>query len=193
MRIQIYASLFPQRERRVKSEGRSPSSPEGTPVVFVDRYLEKHITPVTLKSNIKRNPLFMAIRSLDTVNNMKSKPSWTVKEYDTQTMHSNLADYLKVISKKDCGWLRGWMGVWGTDKRDRQMDSWIDEGIHWQLTWFHKLGTTLFPIYWFYSASTLHKPVTIVRESRLKAELPTDLVYDDFYSISKEICTTEVQ
>lgn len=145
MRIQIYASLFPQRERRVKSEGRSPSSPEGTPVVFVDRYLEKHITPVTLKSNIKRNPLFMAIRSLDTVNNMKSKPSWTVKEYDTQTMHSNLADYLKVISKKDCGWLRGWIGVWGTDKRDRQMDSWINEGIHWQLTWFHKVRNNTIP------------------------------------------------
>lgn len=66
-------------------------------MLFVDRYLEKHITPVTLKSNIKRNPLFMDIRSMDAVDNVKSKPSWTVKEYDTQTIHSNLADYLKVI------------------------------------------------------------------------------------------------
>ncbi|XP_044029323.1 major intrinsically disordered NOTCH2-binding receptor 1-like homolog [Siniperca chuatsi] len=81
-------------QQRVNTENRSPS-PEGTPVVFVDRYLEKHITPVTLKSNIKRNPLFMDIRSMEAVDNKKSKPSWTVKEYDTQTIHSNLADYLK--------------------------------------------------------------------------------------------------
>lgn len=99
----MYASLFPQEEGRVESKSGSPPSPEGTPVVFVDRYLEKHITPVTLKSNIKRNPLFVAIRSVDTTDNMKSKPSWTVKEYDTQMMHSNLADYLKVISMKACG------------------------------------------------------------------------------------------
>ena len=95
----ICASLCPQREGRVKTESRSPPSPEGSPVVFVDRYLEKHITPVTLKSNIKRNPLYMAIdRSMDTADNKKSnKPSWTVREYDTQTVHGNLADYLKVI------------------------------------------------------------------------------------------------
>lgn len=99
----MYASLFPQREGRVKSKSGSPPSPEGIPVVFVDGYLEKHITPVTLKSNIKRNPLFVAIRSLDTMNNMKSKPSWTVKEYDIQTMHSNLGDYLKVIGMRGCG------------------------------------------------------------------------------------------
>lgn len=95
--IQMCVSLPPQRERSIKTENNAPPSPESTPVVFEDRYLEKHITPFTLKSNIKRNPLYMDIRSMDTVENKKPKPSWTVKEYDTQTIHSHLADYLKVI------------------------------------------------------------------------------------------------
>ncbi|XP_051794884.1 major intrinsically disordered NOTCH2-binding receptor 1-like homolog [Acanthochromis polyacanthus] len=86
-------------QQRGKTEVRSPPSPEGSPVMFVDRYLEKHITPVTLKSNIKRNPLYTDIKSMDAVNNEKSKPSWTVKEYDTQTIHGNLADYLKEEEK----------------------------------------------------------------------------------------------
>lgn len=97
MRIQIFASLPSQREGRVKAENRSPPSPDGTAVVFVDRHLEKHITPVTLKSNIKQNPLYMAIKSMDGEDNEKFKPSWTVKEYDTQTIHGNLTSYLKVI------------------------------------------------------------------------------------------------
>lgn len=66
-------------------------------MVFVDRYLEKHITPVTLKYNIKRNPLYMDIKSIDTADNERFKPSWTIKEYDTQTIHGNLTDYLKVL------------------------------------------------------------------------------------------------
>lgn len=86
--------MCPQREGREKRDSRSPPSPEESPVAFVDRYLEKHISP--LKSNVKMNPLFMAIRSMGDGDNVKSQPSWTVKEYDTQTMHSNLADYLKV-------------------------------------------------------------------------------------------------
>ncbi|XP_040012589.1 major intrinsically disordered NOTCH2-binding receptor 1-like homolog isoform X2 [Xiphias gladius] len=84
-----------QRERRMKTEGRCPPSREGSPVVFVDRYLEKHITPVTQKSNIKKNPLCTDIRSMDTVDNEKSKPSWTVKEYTTQTIHNNFANFFK--------------------------------------------------------------------------------------------------
>uniref|UniRef100_A0A8P4G2R8 Major intrinsically disordered Notch2-binding receptor 1-like C-terminal domain-containing protein n=1 Tax=Dicentrarchus labrax TaxID=13489 RepID=A0A8P4G2R8_DICLA len=95
--------VYSQRE---DSESRSPPSPEGTPVVFVDRYLEKHITPVTLKSNIKRNPLYMDIRSMEVVDSKKTtKPSWTVKEYDTQTIHGNLAGYLKKTPKDLDFWL----------------------------------------------------------------------------------------
>ncbi|XP_069573407.1 major intrinsically disordered NOTCH2-binding receptor 1-like [Brachyistius frenatus] len=84
--------VYSQREQWVKTDSRFPPSPEGRPVVFVDRYLEKHITPITLTSNIKRNPLYSDIRLMDTD---KSGPSWTVKEYDTQTVHGHLADYLK--------------------------------------------------------------------------------------------------
>ncbi|XP_030006556.1 major intrinsically disordered NOTCH2-binding receptor 1-like [Sphaeramia orbicularis] len=87
--------VYFQREQRIRADTRSPPSPEGSPVVFVDRYLEKHITPVTFKSNIKTNPLYMDIRAMDAVDNEKFKPSWTVQEYDTQTIHGNLADYLK--------------------------------------------------------------------------------------------------
>ncbi|XP_042365582.1 major intrinsically disordered NOTCH2-binding receptor 1-like homolog [Plectropomus leopardus] len=97
--------VYLQREQRVNTDSWSPPSPEGTPVVFESRYLEKHITPVTLKSNIKRNPLYMDIRSMEAVDNNKSKPSWTVKEYDTQTIHGNLADYLKKTPKDLDFWL----------------------------------------------------------------------------------------
>ncbi|XP_039636038.1 major intrinsically disordered NOTCH2-binding receptor 1-like [Perca fluviatilis] len=91
--------VYSQREQRVKTESWSPPSPEGTRVEFDDRYLEKHITPITLKSNIKRNPLYMDMRSMEAADNKKSKPSWTVKEYDTQTVHGNLAGYLKEEEK----------------------------------------------------------------------------------------------
>ncbi|XP_022600143.1 UPF0258 protein KIAA1024-like homolog [Seriola dumerili] len=93
------------REGRVKPDSSSPPSPEGSPVVFVDRYLEKHITPVTFKSNIKKNPLYSDMRSTEPVDNEKSKPSWTVKEYDTQTIHGNLASYLKKTPKDMDFWL----------------------------------------------------------------------------------------
>ncbi|KAJ0012752.1 hypothetical protein NQD34_017086 [Periophthalmus magnuspinnatus] len=78
----------------VRLTSRVPS-PENSPVVFMDRYLEKHITPVTLKTTIKTNPLYMDFTEMEQVDNEKNKPSWTVQEYDTQTVHGNLADYLK--------------------------------------------------------------------------------------------------
>ncbi|XP_055087652.1 major intrinsically disordered NOTCH2-binding receptor 1-like [Periophthalmus magnuspinnatus] len=82
--------------QRVRGEGQSRvPSPENSPVVFMDRYLEKHITPVTLKTTIKTNPLYMDFTEMEQVDNEKNKPSWTVQEYDTQTLHGNLADYLK--------------------------------------------------------------------------------------------------
>ncbi|CAJ1070989.1 major intrinsically disordered NOTCH2-binding receptor 1-like [Xyrichtys novacula] len=92
--------VYSQRERsRLKTDSRSPPSPEDTRVEFVDRYLEKHITPVTLKSNIKTNPLYTDIRVTDTGDNKKTKPSWTVREFDTQAVNGNLADYLKEEEK----------------------------------------------------------------------------------------------
>ncbi|KAK2818757.1 hypothetical protein Q5P01_024318 [Channa striata] len=91
--------VYTQKEQRLMTENRAHPSPEGSPVLFVDRYLERHITPVTLKSNIKRNPLYMDIRAMEAVDNEKSKPSWTVKEYDAQAVNGNLTNYLKEEEK----------------------------------------------------------------------------------------------
>jgi len=68
-------------------------------VAFEDRYLDKRNTPNSHKSNVKRNPLFVDVRAMEEAEDekKKTKPSWTVREYDTQTIHGNLADYLKVI------------------------------------------------------------------------------------------------
>ncbi|CAL9682559.1 unnamed protein product [Knipowitschia caucasica] len=84
--------VYKMQGQRVRSEGRPP---ENSPVEFVDRYLEKHITPVTLKHKIKTNPLYIDFTEMEQVDFEKNKPSWTVQEYDTQTVHGNLADYLK--------------------------------------------------------------------------------------------------
>lgn len=95
----------------MRSDRRPPSSSEDN-VLFVDRYLEKHITPVTLNSNIKRNPLYTGTRSKDSEDNEKSKPAWTVKEYDTQTLHGNLTHYLKVIwGEEESLWMTERMNV----------------------------------------------------------------------------------
>ncbi|XP_024237063.1 major intrinsically disordered NOTCH2-binding receptor 1-like [Oncorhynchus tshawytscha] len=91
--------VYQQRERRTVSDNRPSPSPEGSPVVFVDRYLEKHITPHTLNSKIKRNPLYTDIRTIDMGENQKSKPSWTIQEFDRHSIHSNLAGYLKEEEK----------------------------------------------------------------------------------------------
>uniref|UniRef100_A0A672I5T0 Major intrinsically disordered Notch2-binding receptor 1-like C-terminal domain-containing protein n=1 Tax=Salarias fasciatus TaxID=181472 RepID=A0A672I5T0_SALFA len=97
--------VFPQRERSARTDSRSGLSPEDSPVAFVDRYLEKHITPVTLKSNIKRNPLYMDAKPLDDPDGDKSKPSWTVKEYDTQTLNGGLAHCLQKTPRDLDFWL----------------------------------------------------------------------------------------
>uniref|UniRef100_A0AAV2IWQ5 Major intrinsically disordered Notch2-binding receptor 1-like C-terminal domain-containing protein n=1 Tax=Knipowitschia caucasica TaxID=637954 RepID=A0AAV2IWQ5_KNICA len=93
MQGQMHGQMHGQMQgQRVRSEGRPP---ENSPVEFVDRYLEKHITPVTLKHKIKTNPLYIDFTEMEQVDFEKNKPSWTVQEYDTQTVHGNLADYLK--------------------------------------------------------------------------------------------------
>ncbi|XP_059395760.1 major intrinsically disordered NOTCH2-binding receptor 1-like [Carassius carassius] len=66
--------------------------------VFEDRELEKHITPQTLKPKIKQNPLFSHINITDIEEN-KSKPSWTIQDYDRHTAHGQLADYMKKTIK----------------------------------------------------------------------------------------------
>ncbi|XP_077398980.1 major intrinsically disordered NOTCH2-binding receptor 1-like [Vanacampus margaritifer] len=83
-------------EERVKIKSNSPSSQEDA-VVFVDRYLEKHVTPDSLQSNIKTNPLYSMA---DTVNILKFTPSWTIKEYAMQTSHGEVQDILQDKEKK---------------------------------------------------------------------------------------------
>ncbi|XP_041755247.1 major intrinsically disordered NOTCH2-binding receptor 1-like [Coregonus clupeaformis] len=87
--------VYQQREHRTVSDSRPSPSPEGSPVVFVDRYLEKY----TLNSKIKRNPLYTDIRTIDMGESQKSKPSWTIQEFDRHSIHSNLAGYLKEEEK----------------------------------------------------------------------------------------------
>lgn len=90
----VSSNLF-QREKRNMSTKRS--SPEGSPV-FVDSVLRKHVTPITMTPKIKTNPLYSDM-VIDVGDNPKSKPSWTIQEYDRQTLHGNLGDYLKVAIK----------------------------------------------------------------------------------------------
>ncbi|KAK1176300.1 major intrinsically disordered NOTCH2-binding receptor 1-like [Acipenser oxyrinchus oxyrinchus] len=79
-------------------------STEASPEL-VDRALGKHITAVTLKSKIKKNPLYSDIRTVDGWENRKTQPSWTIQEYNRQSVHSNLADY----QKEDPNELGFWM------------------------------------------------------------------------------------
>ncbi|XP_025765001.1 UPF0258 protein KIAA1024-like [Oreochromis niloticus] len=101
--------LSPQREPRVTTKSSSVPHPDWSPVVFVDRYLEKHITPSTLKTNIRQNPLYMDVKSV-IEQNETSHPSWTVKDYDSQTNHRNLADYLQE-----------------EDKTPKDLDFWLED------------------------------------------------------------------
>ncbi|MBN3318354.1 MNARL protein, partial [Atractosteus spatula] len=87
--------VYLQREKRNLNDSYGWKSTEGSPVL-VDKSLGKHITPVTLKSKIKRNPLYSDIRTLDGWESKKTQPSWTIQEYDRHSLHSNLAGYLKV-------------------------------------------------------------------------------------------------
>ncbi|XP_018600227.1 major intrinsically disordered NOTCH2-binding receptor 1-like [Scleropages formosus] len=81
-------------QREQKRVNRHRPSPEDSPV-FVDRDLEKHITQVTLKGTVKTNPLYTDMKSAHSWETKKSKPSWTIQEYDRHSLRSGLADYLK--------------------------------------------------------------------------------------------------
>lgn len=92
--------LFPQRERRPRTESGPPAAAGGSAVTFVDRYLEKHISPHALTSRVKINPLFPAQRPEDAEDGVEVQPSWTVEDYRAQT-RANLAEYLKVKGHAD--------------------------------------------------------------------------------------------
>nr|XP_023662563.1 UPF0258 protein KIAA1024-like homolog [Paramormyrops kingsleyae] len=94
--------VYMQREQR-RLTGDRPSL-ESSPV-FVDGVLEKHVTPMTLKPKIKRNPLYSDMQTAESWESRKSKPSWTVQEYDRHPVHSHLSDYLKEDPKDLSFWL----------------------------------------------------------------------------------------
>ncbi|XP_051633417.1 LOW QUALITY PROTEIN: major intrinsically disordered NOTCH2-binding receptor 1-like [Manacus candei] len=73
---------------------------------MIDKALGKHITPITLKSTIKRNPLYSDIQVDDDWEEKKKTPSWTVQDYDRHSLHSNLASHIKENPND----LQFWMG-----------------------------------------------------------------------------------
>ncbi|XP_060698102.1 major intrinsically disordered NOTCH2-binding receptor 1-like [Hemiscyllium ocellatum] len=73
--------------------------------VLIDNVLSKHITPQTLKSTIKRNPLYADIRTENSWQLNKAHPSWTIQDYDRQSEQTNLADHLS----KDPNDLKFWL------------------------------------------------------------------------------------
>ncbi|XP_065519599.1 major intrinsically disordered NOTCH2-binding receptor 1-like [Lathamus discolor] len=73
---------------------------------MIDKALGKHITPVTLKSTIKSNPLYSDIQVDDELEEKKKTPSWTVQDYDRHSLHSNLASQIKENPND----LQFWMG-----------------------------------------------------------------------------------
>ncbi|XP_035245878.1 major intrinsically disordered NOTCH2-binding receptor 1-like [Anguilla anguilla] len=77
----------------------------GSPA-FTDRVLEKHITPVTLKTKIKTNPLYSDPRAdRDEWESRTPKPSWTIQDFDRHSTQPDLAGYLK----EDPGDLSFWL------------------------------------------------------------------------------------
>ncbi|XP_030623713.1 major intrinsically disordered NOTCH2-binding receptor 1-like [Chanos chanos] len=94
--------VYSQREHRGLKEQHSSS--ESSPK-FRDRELERHITPITLKPKIKTNPLYTDSELMDTEEIHKTKPSWTIQEYNNHSVHSNIESYLKDDPKDLNFWL----------------------------------------------------------------------------------------
>ncbi|NXH12281.1 MNARL protein, partial [Bucco capensis] len=59
-----------------------------------------------LKSAIKSNPLYSDIQVDGDCKEKKKMPSWTVQDYDRQSLHSTLASYIKENPND----LQFWMG-----------------------------------------------------------------------------------
>ncbi|PKU44231.1 hypothetical protein llap_5455 [Limosa lapponica baueri] len=97
--------VYLQREKRNVTELPGLDS-RGVSQEMIDKALGKHITPITLKSTIKSNPLYSDIQVDDEWEEKKKTPSWTVQDYDRQSLHSDLASHIKENPND----LRFWMG-----------------------------------------------------------------------------------
>ncbi|XP_065596647.1 major intrinsically disordered NOTCH2-binding receptor 1-like [Cyrtonyx montezumae] len=73
---------------------------------MIDKTLGKHITPITLKSTIKNNPLYSDFQVDDDWEEKRRTPSWTVQDYDRHSLHSDLASHIKENPND----LQFWMG-----------------------------------------------------------------------------------
>ncbi|XP_048788482.1 major intrinsically disordered NOTCH2-binding receptor 1-like [Lagopus muta] len=73
---------------------------------MIDKILGKHITPITLKSTIKSNPLYSDFQVEDDWEEKRRIPSWTVQDYDRHSLHSDLASHIKENPND----LQFWMG-----------------------------------------------------------------------------------
>ncbi|KAM9587590.1 major intrinsically disordered NOTCH2-binding receptor 1-like homolog [Morphnus guianensis] len=97
--------VYLQREKRNVTELPGLDSNRVTQEM-IDKALGKHITPITLKSTIKSNPLYSDLQVDDDWEEKKKSPSWTVQDYDRHSLHSNLASHIKENPNE----LQFWMG-----------------------------------------------------------------------------------
>ncbi|XP_053160046.1 major intrinsically disordered NOTCH2-binding receptor 1-like [Hemicordylus capensis] len=91
---QWHNRVYSQREKKNVSVQPVLQLDDSHPAV-IDKALGKHITPVTLKTTIKSNPLYTDVFAEDGWEEMRKFPSWTVQEYDRHSLNSGLARYLK--------------------------------------------------------------------------------------------------
>ncbi|KAF7250590.1 Major intrinsically disordered NOTCH2-binding receptor 1-like [Varanus komodoensis] len=91
---QWHNRVYSQREKKNVCEQPVVQVNEVHPAM-IDKILGKHITPVTLKSTIKSNPLYSDGCTDDTWEERKNKPSWTIQDYDQHSLSSGLAHFLK--------------------------------------------------------------------------------------------------
>ncbi|XP_028605045.2 major intrinsically disordered NOTCH2-binding receptor 1-like [Podarcis muralis] len=91
---QWHNRVYSQREKKNLREQPIVEVSEPHPAT-IDKALGKHITPITLKSTIKRNPLYRDVFPDDSWKEGKKYPSWTVQDYDRHSLNSSLAHYLK--------------------------------------------------------------------------------------------------
>ncbi|XP_043917862.1 major intrinsically disordered NOTCH2-binding receptor 1-like [Protopterus annectens] len=99
--------VYLQRElRKVTGQEESERSERSPVTDLLDRDLGKHITPVTLRPKIKKNPLYSDITTIyDSYEQKTNKPSWTVQDYEKRSTHAHLAEYIK----EDPNDLKYWM------------------------------------------------------------------------------------
>ncbi|OCT98492.1 hypothetical protein XELAEV_18010726mg [Xenopus laevis] len=85
--------LYLQNERNNIPEAVKPPKEESP--VLVDRTLREHFSPEIITSTIKNNPLYQDKERVDKSEVKQKKPSWTVQEYDKQSVNLKLSIYLK--------------------------------------------------------------------------------------------------